>query len=43
MRIEKFIPFWGEEISSFVTPYETGYGHQVKLDVSAAPKPPPAK
>lgn len=34
MRIEKFIPFWGEEISSFVTPYETGYGHQVKLDVS---------
>ena len=34
MRIEKFIPFWGEEITSFVTPYETGYGHTVKLNVS---------
>lgn len=33
MRIEKFIPFWAEELSSTVTPFEAGNGHRVKLDV----------
>lgn len=34
MRIEKFIPFWAEELSSAVTPFEVGNGHKVKFDVS---------
>jgi len=33
MRIEKFIPFWGEELTSSITPYEAGNGCYVKLDV----------
>lgn len=33
LRIEKFIPFWGEELDSNTTPYEVGRGHKVKLDV----------
>ncbi|XP_020711811.1 pyruvate dehydrogenase phosphatase regulatory subunit, mitochondrial-like isoform X2 [Athalia rosae] len=32
MRIERFIPFWAEELSPYVTPYETGNGYSVKLD-----------
>lgn len=35
MRIERFIPFWAEELSSEVTPYESGNGFRVKLDVSS--------
>ncbi|PSN46364.1 hypothetical protein C0J52_12919 [Blattella germanica] len=32
MRIEKFIAFWAEELTSLTTPYEAGAGHRVKLD-----------
>ncbi|XP_049762224.1 pyruvate dehydrogenase phosphatase regulatory subunit, mitochondrial-like [Schistocerca cancellata] len=32
MRIERFIPFWGEELTSLVTPFEAGSGFRVKLD-----------
>ncbi|KAJ8870745.1 hypothetical protein PR048_027044 [Dryococelus australis] len=32
MRIERFIPFWAEELTSVTTPYEAGHGHRVKLD-----------
>ncbi|MCL4117228.1 UNVERIFIED_CONTAM: hypothetical protein GTU68_045103, partial [Idotea baltica] len=32
LRVEKFIPFWAEEIDSFTTPYEVGRGYRVKLD-----------
>ncbi|XP_017884965.1 pyruvate dehydrogenase phosphatase regulatory subunit, mitochondrial-like [Ceratina calcarata] len=32
MRIERFIPFWAEELTPFVTPYEAGNGYSVKLD-----------
>ncbi|OAD55699.1 Pyruvate dehydrogenase phosphatase regulatory subunit, mitochondrial, partial [Eufriesea mexicana] len=32
MRIERFIPFWAEELTPFVTPYEAGSGYSVKLD-----------
>ena len=34
MRIEKFIPFWAEDLTSETTPWETGSGYRVKLDVS---------
>lgn len=34
MRIERFIPFWAEELTPFVTPYEVGSGHRINLDVS---------
>ena len=33
MRIEKFIPFWAEDLNSETTPFETGSGYLVKLDV----------
>jgi len=33
MRIERFIPFWAEELTPYVTPYETGNSYNVKLDV----------
>ncbi|XP_065165300.1 pyruvate dehydrogenase phosphatase regulatory subunit, mitochondrial-like [Atheta coriaria] len=32
MRIERFIPFWAEELTSFVTPYEAGNSYIIKLD-----------
>ncbi|XP_011865409.1 PREDICTED: pyruvate dehydrogenase phosphatase regulatory subunit, mitochondrial-like [Vollenhovia emeryi] len=32
MRIERFIPFWAEELTPYVTPYEAGCGYSVKLD-----------
>ncbi|KAG7209750.1 hypothetical protein KM043_011374 [Ampulex compressa] len=32
MRIERFIPFWAEELTPYVTPYEAGSGYSVKLD-----------
>lgn len=32
--IERFIPFWVEELTSFITPYEAGNGYSIKLDVS---------
>nr|XP_033336380.1 pyruvate dehydrogenase phosphatase regulatory subunit, mitochondrial-like isoform X2 [Megalopta genalis] len=32
MRIERFIPFWAEELTPFVTPYEAGSGYSVKLN-----------
>ncbi|XP_034237226.1 pyruvate dehydrogenase phosphatase regulatory subunit, mitochondrial-like [Thrips palmi] len=32
MRIEKFIPFWAEDLNSETTPFETGSGYLVKLD-----------
>ncbi|XP_044741154.1 pyruvate dehydrogenase phosphatase regulatory subunit, mitochondrial-like [Chrysoperla carnea] len=31
MRIEKFIPFWAEELTSFTTPFEAGLDYTVKL------------
>ena len=34
LRVEKFIPFWAEELDSTVTPYEVGRGYKVKLNVS---------
>ncbi|KAK2577534.1 hypothetical protein KPH14_003619 [Odynerus spinipes] len=32
MRIERFIPFWAEELTPFVTPFEAGCGYSVRLD-----------
>ncbi|CAG9855350.1 unnamed protein product [Phyllotreta striolata] len=32
MRIERFIPFWAEELTSFTTPFEAGLGFTVRLD-----------
>lgn len=32
LRIEKFIPFWGEELDSNTTPYEIGKGDHVQLE-----------
>lgn len=32
MRIERFIPFWAEELTSFTTPFEAGNGYKVRLD-----------
>ena len=32
MRIERFIPFWAEELTSFTTPFEAGNGYSVRLD-----------
>ncbi|KAK7864281.1 hypothetical protein R5R35_009540 [Gryllus longicercus] len=32
MRIERFIPLWGEELTSLITPFEAGGGFRVKLD-----------
>lgn len=37
MRIEKFIPFWAEDLNSETTPFETGSGYLVKLDVCEVP------
>ena len=34
LRVEKFIPFWAEDLDSTVTPYEVGRGYKVKLNVS---------
>lgn len=34
MRLERFIPFWAEELTPFVTPFEAGRTHSVKLDVT---------
>lgn len=31
MRIERFIPFWAEELTNFVTPFEAGMDHHVNL------------
>lgn len=35
MRIERFIPFWAEELTTFVTPFEAGKYHSVKLEVNS--------
>lgn len=32
MRIERFIPFWAEELNSFTTPFEAGNGYNVRLE-----------
>uniref|UniRef100_T1J478 Pyruvate dehydrogenase phosphatase regulatory subunit, mitochondrial n=1 Tax=Strigamia maritima TaxID=126957 RepID=T1J478_STRMM len=32
LRIEKFIPFWGEEMDCITTPYEVNRGYKVKLE-----------
>lgn len=32
MRIERFIPFWAEELNSFTTPFEAGNAYNVRLD-----------
>ncbi|KAL1492487.1 hypothetical protein ABEB36_010737 [Hypothenemus hampei] len=32
MRLERFIPFWAEELNSFTTPFEAGNDYSVKLD-----------
>lgn len=34
MRIERFIPFWAEELTPYVTPFEAGNSYSVRLDVS---------
>lgn len=34
MRIERFIPFWAEELTPFVTPFEAGSGNKINLNVS---------
>lgn len=34
MRIEKFIPFWAEDLTRDTTPFEAGCNHVVKLDAS---------
>lgn len=31
LRIEKFVPFWAEEIDSHTTPFEVGRGFKVKM------------
>lgn len=33
MRIEKFIPFWAEDLNSYTTPIEAGNTYRVKFDV----------
>lgn len=33
MRIERFIPFWAEELTPFVTPFEAGSGFKINLEV----------
>lgn len=32
MRIEKFIPFWAEELTGFITPFEAGMDKYVNFD-----------
>lgn len=32
MRIDKFIPFWGDELTSMTTPFEAGVSYSVRLD-----------
>ncbi|XP_076057029.1 pyruvate dehydrogenase phosphatase regulatory subunit, mitochondrial-like isoform X2 [Oratosquilla oratoria] len=32
LRVEKFIPFWAEELDSNTTPFEVGRGYKVKLN-----------
>ncbi|XP_020283596.1 pyruvate dehydrogenase phosphatase regulatory subunit, mitochondrial-like [Pseudomyrmex gracilis] len=32
MRIERFIPFWAEELTPYVTPFEAGNSYSVRLD-----------
>ena len=32
LRIEKFIPFWGEELSGDTTPNEVNRAYKVKFD-----------
>lgn len=32
MRIERFIPLWGEELTSLTSPFESGGGFRVKLN-----------
>lgn len=34
LRIEKFVPFWAEELDSSVTPLEANRSARVKLQVS---------
>ena len=36
LRIDKFIPFWGDELTSMTTPFEAGVFYSVRLDVSTA-------
>ncbi|XP_055641737.1 pyruvate dehydrogenase phosphatase regulatory subunit, mitochondrial-like isoform X2 [Toxorhynchites rutilus septentrionalis] len=32
LRIDKFIPFWGDELTSMTTPFEAGVNYTVRLD-----------
>ena len=32
LRIEKFIPFWGEELTGETTPHEVNRGYKVNFD-----------
>jgi len=32
LRVEKFIPFWAEELGPTVTPFEVGRGYRVKMN-----------
>lgn len=38
LRIEKFIPFWAEELDSHTTPFEVGRGFKVKMQVRSLPQ-----
>lgn len=35
LRIDRFIPFWGDELTSMTTPLEAGVTYSVRLDVSS--------
>uniref|UniRef100_A0A182VRX4 Pyruvate dehydrogenase phosphatase regulatory subunit, mitochondrial n=1 Tax=Anopheles minimus TaxID=112268 RepID=A0A182VRX4_9DIPT len=38
LRIDKFIPFWGDELTSMTTPFEAGVFYSVRLDISQLKK-----
>uniref|UniRef100_A0A182Y4M7 Uncharacterized protein n=1 Tax=Anopheles stephensi TaxID=30069 RepID=A0A182Y4M7_ANOST len=38
LRIDKFIPFWGDELTSMATPFEAGVFYSVRLDISQLKK-----
>ncbi|XP_058058106.1 pyruvate dehydrogenase phosphatase regulatory subunit, mitochondrial-like isoform X2 [Anopheles bellator] len=38
LRIDRFIPFWGDELTSMTTPFEAGVFYSVRLDSSQLKK-----
>ncbi|ETN67554.1 nad dehydrogenase [Anopheles darlingi] len=38
LRIDRFIPFWGDELTSMTTPFEAGVFYSVRLDISQLKK-----